>query len=48
MRKPREDNTVTGAGLGLIDIARKSSEPLKASLQPVSDELSFISLSAVI
>src|SRR3546814_4099391 len=33
-------HVATGAGLGLSDIARKSSEPLKASLQPVSDELS--------
>jgi len=48
LRKPREDNTVSGAGLGLIDIARKSSEPLKASLQTVANGRSFISLSAVI
>jgi len=48
LRKPRDEHVATGAGLGLIDIARKSSEPLKASLQPVSGELSFISLSAVI
>ncbi|AHL74254.1 hypothetical protein CH92_03795 [Stutzerimonas stutzeri] len=48
LRKPREDNTASGAGLGLIDIARKSSEPLKASLQTVANGRSFISLSAVI
>ena len=46
--RKRDEHVATGAGLGLIDIARKSSEPLKASLQPVSGELSFISLSAVI
>ncbi|EXF46385.1 hypothetical protein BAY1663_01115 [Pseudomonas sp. BAY1663] len=48
LRKPRDGQTVSGAGLGLIDIARKSSEPLQASLQPVANGLSFISLSAVI
>lgn len=48
LRKPRDDNTVSGAGLGLIDIARKSSEPLKASLQTVANGRSFISLRAVI
>lgn len=48
LRRPRDEHVTSGAGLGLIDIARKSSEPLIASLQPVSDELSFISLSAVI
>ena len=44
----RSDNSASGAGLGLIDIARKSSEPLKASLQTVANGRSFISLSAVI
>jgi hypothetical protein len=34
--------------LGLIDIARKSSEPLRAAMQPATDGLHFISLSAVI
>ncbi|MBE7376166.1 biofilm regulation protein kinase SiaB [Pseudomonas lopnurensis] len=48
LRKPRDGQTASGAGLGLIDIARKSSEPLHASLQPVANGLSFISLSAVI
>ncbi len=48
LRKPRDGQLVSGAGLGLIDIARKSSEPLSASLKPVSDGRSFISLRAVI
>jgi len=48
LRKPRDEHVISGAGLGLIDIARKSSEPLRASLQPASDGLGFVSLSAVI
>ncbi|AJE14230.1 MULTISPECIES: biofilm regulation protein kinase SiaB [Stutzerimonas] len=48
LRKPRDEHVVSGAGLGLIDIARKSSEPLRAAMQPATDGLHFISLSAVI
>lgn len=48
LRKPREDQATSGAGLGLIDIARKSSEPMQASLQNLANGRSFISLSAVI
>ena len=48
LRRPRDAERASGAGLGLIDIARKSSEPLKASLQTVANGRSFISLSAVI
>jgi len=37
-----------GAGLGLIDMARKASEPLLYSLVPVGEGLAFFSLRVVI
>ncbi len=48
MRKPRDDDAVTGAGLGLIDIARKSAAPLQADLSPAVNGRQFFSLRAVI
>lgn len=48
LRKPRDANASTGAGLGLIDIARKASEPLVASLRETSSGRGFFSLRAVI
>jgi hypothetical protein len=39
---------VTGAGLGLIDIARKSSEPLQASLDDLGGGKAFFTLRATI
>ncbi|VCU72180.1 hypothetical protein PIGHUM_04276 [Pigmentiphaga humi] len=48
LRKPREADISSGAGLGLIDIARKASEPLSASLREISPGRSFFSLRAVI
>ncbi|UJJ30075.1 biofilm regulation protein kinase SiaB [Halopseudomonas maritima] len=48
LRRPRDAERASGAGLGLIDIARKSSAPLQASLQPAADGRSFFSLRAVI
>jgi hypothetical protein len=48
LRKPREDGVVTGAGLGLIDIARKSSEPLQASLDELGGGKAFFTLRATI
>lgn len=48
LRKPRDAEKTSGAGLGLIDIARKASQPLRAHLQPISDDRSFFSLRAVI
>lgn len=48
LRKPRADDAVSGAGLGLIDVARKSAEPLVASLSPTGDGRAFFSLRAVI
>ncbi|SCK16111.1 biofilm regulation protein kinase SiaB [Vogesella sp. LIG4] len=48
LRMPREAGTSSGAGLGLIDIARKSSAPLQASLRQLTDGRAFVSVRAVI
>lgn len=48
LRKPRDAEKTSGAGLGLIDIARKASQPLQASLRPVNGGRCFFSLCAVI
>jgi len=48
LRKPRQEGVDTGAGLGLIDMARKSSGPITCSVQPVDENHSFFSLKAVI
>lgn len=48
LRKPREGDSTSGAGLGLLDIARKSSQPLHASLREQSEGRGFFSLHAVI
>jgi hypothetical protein len=37
-----------GAGIGLIDIARKASLPLEYSFQPIDDQLSFYEIKVVI
>ena len=38
----------TGAGLGLIEIARKSSQPLEANLGEAEKGKAFFSLRAII
>lgn len=48
LRQPRSAEAVSGAGLGLIDVARKSSQPLSASLTDSADGRTFFSLRAVI
>ncbi|MBB3191505.1 biofilm regulation protein kinase SiaB [Halomonas cerina] len=48
LRRPRDEAAPSGAGLGLIDMARKSSRPLQTSLQPLSSGQSFFSLTATI
>ena len=47
LRQPRDENN-TGAGLGLIDMSRRSFSPLSASLTPVSECRCFFSLRAII
>lgn len=47
LRKPREESE--SAGLGLIDMARKASEPLSCSLRPVNaGRLMFFTLRVVV
>ncbi len=48
LRQPRDENARSGAGLGLIDVARKAALPLSASLAPVNEGRAFFSLRAVI
>lgn len=48
LRQPRDENAVSGAGLGLIDVARKSAQPLSASLSHMSERHAFFSLRATI
>jgi len=47
LRKPRDEGAVTGAGLGLIDLARKASEPLSCSLRTLDDGRAFFSMRVV-
>jgi ribonuclease HII len=48
LRKPRAPDAATGAGLGLIDIARRAWQPLDATLTPHNEQYAFVSLSVVI
>lgn len=48
MRQPRAPDASTGAGLGLIDMARRASEPLAARLQALDADMAFFSLEVVI
>ncbi|KAF1061040.1 MAG: hypothetical protein GAK45_02347 [Pseudomonas citronellolis] len=48
LRRPRDAEASTGAGLGLLDIARKSSAPMLATLTEQPDGRAFFSLRAVI
>ncbi|HZW21335.1 biofilm regulation protein kinase SiaB [Noviherbaspirillum sp.] len=47
LRKPREEGAVTGAGLGLIDLARKAAEPLSCALRTLDDGRAFFSMRVV-
>jgi len=46
-RKPLESNA-RGAGLGLIDMARKTSQPLSYEIQPIDENIAFFTLKAVV
>jgi len=48
LRKPRDEEATTGAGLGLIDMARKATAPVQASLKPLANETGYLSLSVQI
>jgi hypothetical protein len=48
LRAPREGGQASGAGLGLIEMARKTSQPLEATLDKGPQGKVFFSLRAVI
>lgn len=48
LRAPRAEGADSGAGLGLIDIARNSTRPLAARLEEAPGQRRFFSLQAVI
>jgi hypothetical protein len=48
LRQPRDPALKTGAGLGLIEVARKASEPLVCSLKSLDNDYAFFSLRVVI
>lgn len=48
LRQPRDQEAATGAGLGLIDMARKATAPIQASLKPLNDGFAFLSISVQI
>lgn len=48
LRKPRDEQAASGAGLGLIDIARKASAPLEPSLKTLNNGTGYFSLSVQI
>jgi len=47
-RQKDRDTSRRGAGLGLIEIARKVSAPLDYAVEPINDETSFFSLTATV
>jgi hypothetical protein len=48
LRQPRDQDAATGAGLGLIDMARKATAPIQAGLKPLNDGFAFLSISVQI
>ncbi len=48
MRQPRGADAVTGAGLGILDMARKSAAPLQATASAAEGGRQFFSLRAII
>lgn len=48
LRQPRDPSATTGAGLGLIDLARRATAGIEATLSPHGDGRGFFSLSVVI
>ncbi len=48
LRRPRRADHPESAGLGLIEIARRASAPLQATLSELSSNRAFFSLSVVI
>jgi hypothetical protein len=48
LRRPRDEQQSSGAGLGLIEIARKTTAPLECSLDPLDAGRAFFTLRATI
>jgi hypothetical protein len=48
LRQPRDKDSVSGAGLGLYEIARKASQPLSCRLEQTPDNRAFFSLLAIV
>jgi hypothetical protein len=48
LRRPHAQTPGQGAGLGLIEIARRSTQPMEASLDPLEPGRAFFSLRAII
>ncbi|WP_136065465.1 biofilm regulation protein kinase SiaB [Modicisalibacter radicis] len=48
LRQPRDAEASSGAGLGILDMARKSSRPLQTSLERLPDGRGFFSLTATV
>jgi len=48
LRMPRAEGAKTGAGLGLLNIARKASLPLTCSLRPLDNGKAFFTLIVII
>jgi hypothetical protein len=47
LRKPRDGTLSSGAGLGLLDMARKAAEPLSCSLRALDNGRAFFSMRVV-
>lgn len=47
-RRKKPDPEGPGAGLGLIEIARKASKPIEFAFQRIDDRVSFFSIKAII
>ncbi|MCC4265081.1 biofilm regulation protein kinase SiaB [Oceanimonas baumannii] len=48
LRRPRDSEEISGAGLGLLDIARKSALPMTTRLVDVGGDRGFLSILAVV
>lgn len=44
----RSESLSSGAGVGLIDVARKMTSPMQVDIKPIDDTYSFFSLTAIV
>lgn len=47
-RRQATENESKGAGLGLIDMARKSGKPIEYDFMPIDDEFTFFSMNVMV